>query len=82
MNAGHFQPVVSRRVTAMVERYRKSQLQAVPPNEAMTIVAEGCVKEYREAMDRFSLDAACRQGEIPLTSLSGQDVRCIKAAAA
>src|SRR4029450_4944071 len=50
------------RVTAMVERYRKSQLQAVPPNEAMTIVAEGCVKEYREAMDRFSLDAACRQG--------------------
>ena len=27
-------------------------------------------------------DAACRQGEIPLTSLAGQDVRCIKAAAA
>jgi methionyl-tRNA synthetase len=49
------------RVTAMAERYRKSQLQAVRPNEAMTIVAEGCVREYRAAMDRFSLDAACRQ---------------------
>ena len=49
------------RVTAMAERYRKSKLQAVPPNEAMTIVVEQCVREYREVMDRFSLDAACRQ---------------------
>jgi methionyl-tRNA synthetase len=49
------------RVTAMAERYRRSTLQAVPPNEAMTIVVDECVREYREAMDRFSLDAACRQ---------------------
>src|SRR5262245_21971248 len=49
------------RVTAMAERYRASHLRATTPNEAMTVVAEGCVREYRDAMDHFSLDAACRQ---------------------
>jgi methionyl-tRNA synthetase len=49
------------RVTAMTERYRDSRLTATAPNEAMTIVAGGCVEEYRTAMDRFALDAAFRQ---------------------
>jgi methionyl-tRNA synthetase len=49
------------RVTAMAERYRDRRLRAAAPNEAVTIVAEGCVRAYRDAMDRFSLDAACRQ---------------------
>jgi methionyl-tRNA synthetase len=49
------------RVTAMTERYRDSRLMGTTPNEAMTIVAGGCVQEYRAAMDRFALDAAFRQ---------------------
>jgi methionyl-tRNA synthetase len=49
------------RVTAMAERYRAGRLRATTSAEAMTIVAEGCVREYRDAMDHFSLDAACRQ---------------------
>ena len=49
------------RVTAMAERYRNGRLGGTQPNEAMTEVTAGCVREYREAMDRFALDAACRQ---------------------
>jgi methionyl-tRNA synthetase len=49
------------RITAMTERYRDSRLTATAANEAMTIVAAGCVDEYRAAMDRFALDAALRQ---------------------
>jgi methionyl-tRNA synthetase len=48
------------RVTAMAERYRNGRLEGTQPNEAMIEVAAGCVREYREAMDRFALDVACR----------------------
>jgi methionyl-tRNA synthetase len=48
------------RVTAMAERYRNGRLGGTQPNEAMTEVTAGCVREYREAMDRFALDVACR----------------------
>ena len=48
------------RVTAMAERYRKSQLAGTTTNEAVTAIVNGCVKDYREAMDRFALDGAFR----------------------
>jgi methionyl-tRNA synthetase len=48
------------RVTAMAERYRNGRLDGTQPNEAVAEVTAGCVREYREAMDRFALDVACR----------------------
>ena len=48
------------RVTAMAERYRSGRLAGTSTNEAVTTLAAGCVKDYREAMDRFALDVAFR----------------------
>ena len=58
---------------------RGKRLEAIPgAPPRLDRLPEGCTFAPRCRL----ADAACRQGEIPLTSLAGQDVRCIKAAAA
>ena len=58
---------------------RGKRLEAIPgAPPRLDRLPEGCTFAPRCSL----ADAACRQGEIPLTSLAGQDVRCIKAAAA
>ena len=58
---------------------RGRRLEAIPgAPPRLDRLPEGCTFAPRCGL----ADAACRQGEIPLTSLAGQDVRCIKAAAA
>jgi methionyl-tRNA synthetase len=48
------------RVTAMAERYRSSRLTGTSTNDTVTTIVKGCVKDYRDAMDRFALDVAFR----------------------
>ncbi len=56
---------------------RGKRLEAIPgAPPRLDRLPEGCTFAPRCSL----ADAACRQGEIPLTSLAGQDVRCIKAA--
>jgi methionyl-tRNA synthetase len=49
------------RVTAMADRYRAGRLVAVSPDERMAALAADGVVQYASAMDRFALDAGCRE---------------------